>query len=178
MNKIDKFDVNVNVILNGLEKYMAFTITKSLVFYDSMQFIKTGIEKLVKTLSDTVFKYLLEEFNLELLKLVKQKGVCPYEYMDSSERFPEDKLPDQKYFFSFLGDGHQISREEYLYAVKIWNYFHMKKSGEYHNDYLKREVIFLADVFDEFINQSLKFYKLDPCYYFSFTGLNWDAILK
>ena len=146
MNKIDKFDVNVNVILNGLEKYMAFTITKSFVFYDSMQFIKTGIEKLVKTLSDTVFKHLLEEFNLELLKLVKQKGVYPYEYMDSSERFPEDKLPDQKYFFSFLGDGHQISGEEYLYAVKIWNYFHMKKSGEYHNNYLKREVIFLADV--------------------------------
>ena len=54
----------------------------------------------------------------------------------------------------------------------------MKKSGEYHNNYLKREVILLADVFDEFINQSLKFYKLDPCYYFSFTGLNWDAILK
>ena len=71
MNKIDKFDVKVNVILNGLEKYMAFTITKSLVFYDSMQFIKTGIEKLVKTLSDSVFKYLLEEFNLEQLKLVK-----------------------------------------------------------------------------------------------------------
>ena len=71
MNKIDKFDVKVNVILNGLEKYMAFTITKSLVFYDSMYFIKNGIEKLVKTLSDSVFKYLLEEFNLEQLKLVK-----------------------------------------------------------------------------------------------------------
>ena len=50
---------------------MAFTITKSLVFYDSMHFIKTGMEKLVKTLSDSVFKYLLEEFNLEQLKLVK-----------------------------------------------------------------------------------------------------------
>ena len=71
MNKIDKFDVKVNVILNGLEKYMAFTITKSLVFYDSMYFIKNGIEKLVKTLSDSVFKYFLEEFNLEQLKLVK-----------------------------------------------------------------------------------------------------------
>ena len=71
MNKIDKFDVKVNVILNGLEKYMAFTVTKSLVFYDSMYFIKNGIEKLVKTLSDSVFKYLLEEFNLEQLKLVK-----------------------------------------------------------------------------------------------------------
>ena len=71
MNKIDKFDVKVNVILNVLEKYMAFTVTKSLVFYDSMYFIKNGIEKLVKTLSDSVFKYLLEEFNLEQLKLVK-----------------------------------------------------------------------------------------------------------
>ena len=36
----------------------------------------------------------------------------------------------------------------------------------------------LADVFEKFINRSLEFYKLDPCYYFSFIGLSWDAMSK
>ena len=49
---------------------------------------------------DNCFKYLLEEFSGDLLKLVKQKGVYPYEYMDSFGRFFEDKLPDRCRFFS------------------------------------------------------------------------------
>ena len=53
-----------------------------------------SLEKLVKNLSDNDFKYLSEEFNPEQIKLVKQKGLYPYKYMDSFERFSEDKLPD------------------------------------------------------------------------------------
>ena len=59
MNEIDNFDVKVNVIPNGLEKYMAFIVNKNLVFL---------VKKLVKTLSDGDFKYLAEEFNSEQLK--------------------------------------------------------------------------------------------------------------
>ena len=36
----------------------------------------------------------------------------------------------------------------------------------------------LADVFEKFIDTCLKFYGLDPCHYFSFPGLGWDAMLK
>ena len=81
---------------------MAFTINKNLAFIDSMKFMNFILGSLVKNLSDNDFKYLSEEFSSEFIKLVKQKGVYPYEYMDSFERFSEDKLPDKCNFFSSL----------------------------------------------------------------------------
>ena len=56
--KIGKFNVKISVIPNGLEKYMAFTINKNLVFIDSMQFMNSGLDTLVKNLSEMDFKYL------------------------------------------------------------------------------------------------------------------------
>ena len=101
---IGKFDVKISVIQNGLEKYMAFTINKNLVFIDSMQFINSSLDSLVKNLSDIDFKYLPEKFSAELLELVKEKGVYLYEYMDSFKKFSEDKLPNKSKFFSSLKD--------------------------------------------------------------------------
>ena len=54
----------------------------------------------------------------------------------------------------------------------------MKNMGDYHNHYLKKDVLLLADVFEKFIDTCLKFYKLDPCHYFSSPGLSWDTMLK
>ena len=55
MQKINKFDVEISVIPNGLEKYMAFTIDKNLVFIYSMQFMNFGLYVLVKNLTDNDF---------------------------------------------------------------------------------------------------------------------------
>ena len=71
IKEISKFDVKVSVILNGLEKYMAFTINRNLVFIDSMEFMNSSLDSLVKNLLDNDFKYLSEEFSGEFLKLVK-----------------------------------------------------------------------------------------------------------
>ena len=76
---MSKFDVKISVIPNGLEKYMSFTLNKNLVFIDSMLFMNSSLDKLVKNLSDRDFKYLSEEFSGEKL-LVKEKGVYPYEF--------------------------------------------------------------------------------------------------
>ena len=65
-----------------------------------MQFMNSSLDKLVKTLSDKDFKYLVEEFGSRNLEILKQKGAYPYEYMNSFERFNEEKLPARKYFFS------------------------------------------------------------------------------
>ena len=54
----------------------------------------------------------------------------------------------------------------------------MKNMGNYHHNYLKKDVLLLADVFEKFISTCLKFYGIDPCHYFSSPGLSWDAILK
>ena len=69
----------MSVIPNVLEKYMDFTLKKNLVFIDSMLFMNSSLDKLVKHLSDNDFKYLSEEFNDEKLRLVKEKGIYPYE---------------------------------------------------------------------------------------------------
>ena len=85
-NELDKFAVKISVIPNGLEKYVAFFLNKILVFIDSMQFMNSSLNKLVKNLTDEDFKYLVEECGSENLKLLKQKGNYPYEYMSSFAR--------------------------------------------------------------------------------------------
>ena len=86
-SELNKFDVKISVIPNGLEKYMAFFLNKNLVFIDSMQFMNSSLDKLVKNLSDEDFKYLVKEFGSENLEILKQKAAYPYEYMNSFERF-------------------------------------------------------------------------------------------
>ena len=151
MKEIRKFDVKVSVIPNGLEKYMAFTINKNLVFIDSMQFMNSSLDSLANNLSDNGFKYLPEEFSGEFLELVKQKGVYPYEYMDSFKKFSEDKLPDRPNFFSSLKDVY-ISEKDYLKPVDVWNMFKLNTMGDYHGLYLKTNVLLLADAFEKFIS--------------------------
>ena len=74
-------------------------------------------------------------------------------------------------------DGH-ISFKDYLTFKKMWDKFDMKNMGHYHDHYLKKDVLLLADVFEKFSDTCLKFYGFDPCHYFSSPGLSWDAILK
>ena len=181
-SELDKFDVKIRVIPDGLEKYMAFFLNKNLVFIDSMQFMNSSLYKLVKNLSDEDFKYLVEEFGSENLELLKQKGDYPYEYMNSFERFNEEKLPARKYFYSStkdgkigddgkISDGH-ISVKDYLTCEKIWDKFKTKNMGDYHDHCLKKDVLLSADVFEKFIDACLKFYSLDLCPYFSSPGLS------
>ena len=77
---------------------MEFILNKNLVFIDSMQFMNSSLEKLVKNLSDSDFKYLTEEFGSKNLELLKQKDAYPYQYMDDFKRFSEEKLPDKNIF--------------------------------------------------------------------------------
>ena len=86
-SELNKFNVKISVIPNGLQKYMAFFLGKNLVFIDSMQFMNSSLDKLVKNLSDEDFKYLVEEFGSENLEILKQKGAYTYEYMNNFERF-------------------------------------------------------------------------------------------
>ena len=143
---------------------------------------------MLKNLLDEDFKYLVKEFGLDKLEIFKQKGAYPYEYMNSFKRFHEDKLPARKYFFSStkkgkidndgkISDGH-ISIKDYMTCEKIWIRFNIKNMGDYHDHYLKKEVLLLGDVLERFVSTCLKYYELDPCHYFSSPGLSWDAMLK
>ena len=176
-SELHKFNLKINVIPNGLEKYMTFFLGKDLVFIDSMQLMNYSLDKLVKNLSDK-----------KNVKILKQKGAYPYEYMNIFKRFNEEKLPARKYFYSStkdkkisedgkISDGH-VSIEDYMVCENIWDKFKMKNMGDYHDHYLKKDVLLLADVFEKFIDPCLKYYELDPCHYFSAPGLSWNAMLK
>ena len=128
IQEIGKLDVKVNVIPNGLEKYMAFTVNSNLVFIDSMKFMEFSLDVLVKNLRGNDFKYLPQEFSGDLLELVKQKGVYPYEYTGSFKRFSEDKWSYRCEYFSSLKDECTIETD-YSHATNVWNMF---KMGAYH----------------------------------------------
>ena len=147
------------------------------MFIDSMQFMNSSLDKLVKNLSDEDFKYLVEEFGSKNLELLKQKGAYPYKYMNNFERFNEEKLPARKYFYRYIKDG-EIGDGDKISDGHIWDKFEMKNMGNYHDHYFKKEVLLLADVFEKFIDTYLKHYGLDPCHYFSSSRLSWDAMLK
>ena len=83
---------------------MAFILNKKLVFIDSMQFMNSSLEKLVKSLLDDGFKYLTEEFGSKNLELLKQKDPYPYEYLNSFKKFSKEKLPNKKCFYSSVKD--------------------------------------------------------------------------
>ena len=170
-------NLKINVIPNGLEKYVAFTVNKNLVFIDSTQFMNSSLDKLVKNLNDKDFKYLREEFSGKKLKLVKQKGVYPCEYMISFTKFSKDKLPDKSKFFSSLKDS-GVKEKEHKKAVNVWKVFKIKNLGEYHGLYLKTEVLLLVDMFEKFVEPCPNYCRSDPCHYFNSPGLIWDAMLK
>ena len=87
MQEIGKFDVKKSVIPNGLEKYIVLTINNNLVLVDSIQFMNSTLDALVKNLLEMNFNYLLQKFSGDLLELVSEKGLYPNEYMDSFKKF-------------------------------------------------------------------------------------------
>ncbi|XP_053379108.1 uncharacterized protein LOC123541547 [Mercenaria mercenaria] len=174
MQQIGKFKKEINVIPNNMERYMAFMIS-DLVFIDSFQFMSQSLDNLVKNIPE--FKYLSQEFDCESINLLKTKGVYPYDYMDSFKKIKETELPSKEEFYSILNETH-ISDNEYEHAKNVWHKFKIKTMGEYHDLYLKTDVLLLADVFENFRKLCLEYYKLDPCHYFSSPGLAWDAMLK
>ena len=146
-------------------------------FIDSFKFLQTSLDVLVKNLaknkSSSVFKN-LPKTNFSLLA---RKGVYPYEYVNSIKQLKETKLPPKEAFYSKLNDE-EISDKDYEHAHNIWNTFNCQTLQDYHNIYLKSDVLLLADVFENFRKNCLKNYELDPCHYYTAPGVAWDACLK
>ena len=108
---------------------------------------------------------------------MSQKGVYPYYFMDSFEKFNQTELPTKDKFYSILNDQH-ITDDEYDHAKEVWNTFMIRTLGDYHDLYLVSDVLLLTDVFESFRKTCMQYYKLDPCHYFTSPGLSWDAMLK
>ena len=169
--------LNVKVIAANTEKYTAIYLDKHLAFIDSFQFMPSPLANLAKNLPAEKYIYTSEAFQGEKLDLMKAKGLSPYDYMDSEAKFAERHLPARKDFYSLLTDE-DISENDYGHAQKVWETFGIENMGQYHDLYLKSDVLLLADVFENFREICLDIYGLNPAHYVSSPGLSWDAMLK
>ena len=145
-------------------------------FIDSFKFLQTSLANLVSNLQPSDFKNLNRVIK-ENTSLLTRKGCYPYDYVSSIDILKETKLPSKDLFYSKLYDQH-ISDEDYQHAIKVWDTFNCKTIKDYHDLYLKSDVLLLADVFENFRKTCLKHHKLDPCHYYTAPGLAWDACLK
>ena len=85
----------------------------------------------------------------DVFRLFLRKGVYPYEYMNSFERFNETKLPPIESFYSELNLS-EISKNDYKHAKKVFEMMECRDLGDYHDIYLCSDVMLLADVFESF----------------------------
>ena len=175
MQKLHTAKGNISCIANNAEKYISFSVGQ-LKFLDSFQFMASSLEKLVDATDKSDFRLTQKEFG-DQTELILRKGVYPYEYFDSMERFNETQLPPIDKFYSKLSDE-SISQKDYEHAQTVWQEFNCKTIGDYHDLYLKTDVLLLADVFQTFRKTCMGSYKLDPLHYYSVPGLSWDALLK
>ena len=179
----------IDAIPNNFEKFMCFSIggkDQSVKFLDSKQFMNSSLEKLVDNLKDNDpelnnFPNMRKVFGNRVfgkdVKLMTQKGVYPYEWVDSMEKLNSFKgLPPQEAFFSSLRQE-AITHEEYQHALKVYDDMKCQSFLDYHNLYLESDIVLLADVYESFRKKSMEIYGLDPTNYISAPGFSWDAML-
>src|SRR3989454_192059 len=198
LQELGRFKRELTVIPNNREKYMSFSVgtvkecynykTKQyedksrfdLRFIDSFQFMNSSLNNLVTDLKQggmDQFKYVNQEFG-QFAELLTRKGIYPYSYMNKWGKFDvSTKKLERKHFRNDL-TGDEISDEDFKFYKTVCKKLKIKTLGEYHDLYLKSDVLLLTDVFENFRKTCLEYYKLDPCHYFSAPGLTWDACLK
>ena len=168
----------------------------------SLDHIKTKKEKLILECYNCKQRY-RKKFNKELIKrfantyefcnndttgsssserinkfvLLLRKGVYPFEYMDTWERFNEISLPSKEDFYSNL-NMEDISDIDYRHANNVFKRFKLENLGDYHDLYMQSDTLLLADVFNNFRDMCIKEYELDPAHFLSLPGLAWQACLK
>ena len=97
--------------------------------------------------------------------------------MTDWDKFKETKLPPREAFYSKLNMS-GVGNEDYEHANRVWKGFGLKHLGEYHDLYLKMNIILLANVFEAFRKVCLKNYGLDPAHFYTAPGLASKACLK
>ena len=142
--------------------------------------MNSSLESLVESLASNnadAFLCFHEEFLHEQSQLLLRKGIYPYDYIDSESCFEERQLPPMEAFYPEI-KKECISQSEYDHASNVYQTFDLKYLGEYHDLYLKTDVVLLCDVFEQFRNVCMEQYGLDPCHYYTSPGLSWSACLK
>jgi hypothetical protein len=108
--------------------------------------------------------------------LMTEKGIYPYDYISSYDMLLEKKLPRIQDFYSRLAKE-DCTEKDYKKAKIMWKTFNCKTILEYHNLYLKADVLILSDIWSNFRNVCFEKYDIDANYYYTSPGLSWDAMM-
>ena len=95
-----------------------------------------------------------------------RKGIYPYEYISSWDKFEEVQLPPVEAFYSNLNMSN-FSDDNYQHVHRVWSAFNINNLGEYHDLYLQTDVSYLSDMFEAFRDTCLP----SAFLYISWTGL-------
>ena len=119
-----------------------------------------------------------EEFtNERRLELLVKKGVYPYDYMSSFDKFNESASLSQDQFYNTLNREH-LSEEQYEHYLAVCKVFDIKTLGNLHDLYVTTDVLLLTDVIMNFRSINLKDFGLDPLWYYTLPGFALDSMLK
>ena len=169
-----KVPVDSYIDKNGEEKDKLIELR----FIDSFKSMSSSLDSLTKNLvrgGKKLFGF--EDYSELQYDLLTRKGVYPYEYVNSWDRFNETQLPPIDAFYSNLNMS-SISEDDYQHAQQVWKEFGIRGLGYYHDLYLRTDVVLLANVYEAFRDTCLRHYKLDPVHFYTFPGLAWKACLK
>lgn len=166
--------------LTAGEGHAGYREKARLRFIDSYRFLQCSLAKLAETLPMdklNITRAQWAELNEDELKLLTKKGVYPYSYMNSWEKLKETQLPTINSFYDELNECH-ITLADYEHAKTVWNTFDIRTLQEYTEIYLKTDVLLLADIFENFRDNCIRIYGLDPSHYYTLPGYSWDCMLK
>ena len=164
-----KVEVDKYIDKSGIERLKEIELR----FIDSFKFMSSSLDSLIDNLAHGGSEFFgFKEYSENQYKLLIKKGIYPYEYMTDWDKFKETKLPPREAFYSKLNMS-GVGNEDYEHTNRVWKEFRLKDLGEYHNLYLKTDIILLANVFEPFRKVCLKNYGLDLA-----PGLAWKACLK
>ena len=194
---------NISCIPNNEEKYISFSknikvseyvkdgktvpVMYEIRFIDTYGFMASSLSDLIDNLKKggkninewrKIFKNVSKGFtNDEQFLLMIQKGIYPYDYIDNYDKLLEKQLPKKKFFNNKLSNS-KCSEKDYSQAQLVWKTFNCKSFMDYHNIYLKSDVLLLADVWESFREVCNTSHKLDVEYYYTLPSFSWDAMLK
>ena len=115
--------------------------------------------------------------NVNKFALLLRKGIYPYEYMNRWGKFNKNTIPNKEAFYSKL-NWEDISDKDYNHARKVWDVFGIRNLGDYHDLYVQSDTLLLADVFENFRDNCIDIYELDPSHFLSAPGLALQAFFK
>ena len=195
IRELAKYTTGMGVIAKNTEDYISFSIKvevdkyvdkegnermkeMELRFIDSIKFMSSSLDSLVNNLARGGHEFWgFENYNDRQRELLIRKGIYPYEYMDSWDKFKETSLPSIEKFYSNLNMS-GVSDGDYEHACRVWREFGIRNMGEYHDLYLRTDVVLLANVFESFRRVCSENYGLDPSHFYTAPGLAWKACLK